>query len=110
MLTALLVEAFGTAVLSFVVFSLTHPKNDCQKNKVFIPPIIGATVGGLICVLAPLTQAGFNPARDFGPRFVALFAGWGSIAFQQWWVYVLGPIIGAVGGGALADRVLYADP
>ena len=51
-------EAVGTAVLAFCVFALTHPKNETTINKVYIPPLIGATVGALICVLAPLTQAG----------------------------------------------------
>ena len=48
---AFMVEAFGTAVLAFVVFSLTHPANDTMKHKVYIPPLIGMTVGGLISVL-----------------------------------------------------------
>ncbi|CAB9497655.1 Glycerol uptake facilitator protein-like [Seminavis robusta] len=104
---AFLVELFGTAMLSFAIFALTNPKNDTQKNGVYIPPLIGLTVGGLICVLAPLTQAGFNPARDFGPRIVAFFAGWKMIAFQGWWVYVFAPIIGALLGGFVADKVLY---
>jgi glycerol uptake facilitator protein len=75
----------------------------------FIPPIIGATVGALIAVLAPLTQAGFNPARDFGPRIVAYLAGWKTVAFQGWWVYVLGPLLGAPFGAAVADKVLYSE-
>lgn len=106
---ALYGEALGTAFLAFVIFSLTHPKNDTQKNNVYIPPLIGATVGGLICFIAPITQAGFNPARDFGPRIVAGLSGWGKVAFQKWWVYVVGPIVGAIAGGALADRVLYGE-
>ena len=73
--TAFFAEAFGTGVLAFVIFSLTNSNNDVAKNEVFIPPLIGATVGGLIAVIAPLTQAGFNPARDFGPRIVAWLAG-----------------------------------
>lgn len=103
---ALFAEAFGTAILSFVIFSLTNSENDTAKNSVFIPPIIGVTVGALICVIAPLTQAGFNPARDFGPRIVAWAAGWGKIAFQGWWVYVVGPIVGAPIGAYVADRLL----
>jgi glycerol uptake facilitator protein len=106
--TAFFAEAFGTGVLAFVIFCLTNPRNDVQKNKVFVPPLIGATVGALICVIAPLTQAGFNPARDFGPRIVAWLAGWKGVAFTKWWLYVLAPLVGAPIGAAIADKVLYA--
>lgn len=105
---AFLVEALGTAVLSFVIFSLTNKKNSTAKSG-YIPLLIGATVASLIASLAPLTQAGFNPARDFGPRIVAFLAGWKTVAFQGWWVYVFGPIFGAVVGATLADKVLHAD-
>jgi glycerol uptake facilitator protein len=108
-LIAFCAEAFGTAFLAFVIFSLTHPKNDASKNNVYIPPLIGATVGGLIAVIAPLTQAGFNPARDFGPRIIAWLAGWKAIAFQSWWVYVIAPIVGAPIGAFVADKLLYGD-
>jgi len=54
-------------------------------------------------VIAPLTQACFNPARDFGPRLFTAVAGWGTEVFRAnnywWWVPVIGPCIGAVGGG-----------
>ena len=99
----------GTAILAFVIFALTNKKNETTKESpMLVPPLIGATVGGLISVIAPLTQAGFNPARDFGPRIIALFAGWGkAVAMKGWWVYVLGPIIGAPIGGFIADKLLY---
>jgi len=63
----------------------------------------------LISVLAPLTQACFNPARDFGPRLFAYFAGWGSVAIpglaDTGWltVYIAAPICGAIVGGAVYD-------
>jgi glycerol uptake facilitator protein len=106
---AFAVEAFGTAILSAVIFSLTHPRNDTTKQQ-FIPPLIGGTVGALICTFAPLTQAGFNPARDFGPRIVAYLAGWKSVAFLpigSWFVYIVAPIVGAVLGASFVDGVLY---
>lgn len=106
--TAFFAESIGTTILAFVIFALTHPKNETMKSG-FVPPLIGLTVGGLISVLAPLTQAGFNPARDFGPRIVAWFAGWKTVAFTNSWLYIVAPIIGAVCGAALADQVLYAD-
>jgi glycerol uptake facilitator-like aquaporin len=105
---AFLAEALGTGVLAFVIFSLTNKKNNTAKSG-YVPLLIGATVGALIAVIAPLTQAGFNPARDFGPRIVALIAGWKEVAFQGWWVYVLGPIVGAVAGAAVADKVLFVE-
>jgi len=46
-----------------------------------------------------------NPARDFGPRIVAYFAGWKRIAFQGWWVYVVAPVFGAITGGIVADKL-----
>lgn len=106
--SAFLAEAYGTAILALVIFSLTNSKNETTaKNPILIPPLIGATVGALISGIAPLTQAGFNPARDFGPRLVALLGGWGGIAMQGWWVYILAPIVGALVGAFIAEKVLY---
>jgi len=107
-LGAFIAEAFGTAVLAFAIFALTHRCNGNEQKKVLVPPLIGACVGALIVLIAPLTQAGFNPARDFGPRIVAYLAGWGNIAFKGWWVYVLAPIVGAPIGAFIADKVLHS--
>jgi glycerol uptake facilitator-like aquaporin len=60
-MTAFFVEAFGTGVLAFVVFALTHSKNDAQVNNVYIPPLIGLTVAALVSILVPLTQCGMDP-------------------------------------------------
>lgn len=55
----------------------------------------------LIMQFAPVTGCGMNPARDLGPRLVTLLTGWkGSALSRGWWVYTVGPIIGAVAGGA----------
>ena len=80
-----------------MIFWLIHPKNESQ----YTPLLIGMTVGGLICLLAPISQGGFNPARDFGPRLFAYFAGWGDAAFPAppysfLTVYILGPILGGI--------------
>ncbi|MDR2366973.1 MAG: aquaporin [Deltaproteobacteria bacterium] len=70
------------------------------------PAFIGLTVAAVISVLAPLTQVGPNPARDFGPRLVAYFMGWGKVAIPGpsggfFTVYVLSPCLGAVVGAWL---------
>ena len=105
--TAFFAEMFGTAILAAVVFALTHPGNDTMIHNVYIPPFIGLTVAGVITVTAPLTQCGINPARDFGPRIVAYMAGWTEVAFQNCWVYIVAPIVGAPLGAMLIDKVLY---
>ena len=109
---ALLVEAWGTAILVFVIFSITHPDNTTiNNNKGIIPIIVGLTVASLISLYGPLTQAGLNPARDFGPRLFAAMAGWGKIAIPGprygFWAYIIGPLVGGLAGGALNDLVMF---
>ena len=102
---AVLVEGFGTAVLVLVIFALTAPGNTAIPKANLVPFFIGFTVAVLISLFAPLTQAGWNPARDFGPRIVAYALGWGSIAIPGpvggFWVYIVGPMIGGPLGGLI---------
>ena len=109
-LGAALVEGFGTAVLAFVIFALTDRRNAGLTAKPLTPLLIGFTVAALISLFAPLTQAGWNPARDFGPRVVAYFAGWGEIAIPGpragFWAYVAGPMLGAPLGAALHELLI----
>src|SRR5208283_1006790 len=83
----------------------------------FIVAAIGASYGA---------NAGYaiNPARDFGPRLFAYFAGWGKVALpgtynapgfsfsDYWWIPIVGPLIGGVIGVVIYDLfigdVLYA--
>ena len=100
---AALVEGFGTAVLVLVIFALTSPRNADRPGANLTPFFIGFTVAVLISLFAPLTQAGWNPARDFGPRLVAFGLGWGRVAIPGpdggFWVYIVGPLIGGPLGG-----------
>lgn len=107
---ALFIEAWATGVLVFVIFALTDPHNTTVGSgtrKVPVPILIGATVMILISLYGPLTQAGLNPARDFGPRAFAALAGWGEVAVpgprSGFWVYIVGPVLGGLAGGALYD-------
>ena len=78
--SAFLAEALGTLILALAVFALTDARNHGGPGGRLTPVFIGLTVSALISVIAPLTQACFNPARDFGPRLFAYWAGWGKIA------------------------------
>lgn len=103
---AMLAEALGTAFLAFFVFAVTDQRNEGRPSGSFPAPFIGLTVALIISIVAPLTQAGLNPARDFGPRLFSFFMGWGQVAIPGprggfFTVYILAPIIGALIGGAV---------
>ena len=109
-LLAVSVEAFGTGILVFMIFALVDRWNLAKPGASLTPFFIGFTVAALISLFAPITQAGWNPARDFGPRIVAFLAGWDSIAIpgprNGFWVYIIGPLVGGLVGGTAYDRLL----
>jgi len=109
-LQAMLVEALGTGILVLVIFALSDPDNLAAPDPSLVPFLIGFTVAVLISLFAPITQAGWNPARDLGPRLVALLAGYGSIAIPGpqggFWVYIIGPLLGGPLGGLLYQRAI----
>ena len=105
---AMFAEGFGTFLLVMFIFALTEGCNVGRPSDALAPLFIGLTVSSIIFLVAPLTQAGLNPARDFGPRLVAWLMGWGEAAFPQpgsgafFWVYIFSPLL----GGALAAYAL----
>lgn len=108
---AFFAELLGTLILAFVVFALGDRNNAAAPQSGLAPVFVGLTIAILISVIAPLTQAGFNPARDFGPRLFAFFAGWGEIAIPGprgigfLTVYIIAPLVGAVIGGGVYDQL-----
>jgi glycerol uptake facilitator protein len=101
--TAFYVEALGTAVLVLVILCTADERNVARPGPL-TALTVGLTITMLISLLAPLTMAGFNPARDFAPRVFSSLAGWGRIAFTtngSGWltVYIVGPVIGGQVGG-----------
>jgi glycerol uptake facilitator protein len=107
---AFLAELLGTAILGFVVVAVTDAGNSAGPGRM-AGAMIGLTVTALICVIAPLTQACFNPARDLGPRLFAYLAGWGDVAIPgpnargMVTVYIVAPIAGAVAGVGLYQLI-----
>jgi glycerol uptake facilitator protein len=109
---AILTEVLCTAILALVVFGVTDSHNPSAPPTYLAPLFIGLTVAALISIAAPLTQACFNPARDFGPRLFTFLAGWGTAALPGpngsgfFTVYILAPIVGAVAGGGVYELFL----
>lgn len=108
---AMLAEGIGTAFLAFFVFAVTDAKNISGPGRRLFPVFIGLTVSIVISVVTPLTQAGLNPARDFGPRLFAYLAGWGPIAIPGphggfFTVYIVSPVLGAISGAAVYQGLI----
>jgi MIP family channel proteins len=87
--TALLYEILLTAFLMFVIIAVA---TDARAVGAAAAIAIGGTVGLDALFGGPITGASMNPARSFGP---ALAAG----EWQDFWIYIVGPVIGAALGG-----------
>jgi aquaporin-4 len=91
--TGMIVEALGTFFLVWAIIGVAvHPR----AAKDWAAFAIGGALGMGVMVFGPLTGAGFNPARTFGPAIV-------SGTWDDFFVtYLIGPIL-----GALVASVLY---
>jgi MIP family channel proteins len=82
----LIAEALGAFFLVWAVIAVAvNPR----ATRDWAGLAIGATLGFAVLVLGPLTGAGLNPARWFGPALVA--SKW-----TDWWLYIIGPVAGGV--------------
>ncbi len=63
--------------------------------------LIGMTLAADILIAGPLTGAAANPARWLGPAVI-------SNTYQSFWVYWVGPIIGALLAGFISQYLLTA--
>lgn len=82
----LLAEAAGTFVLMWAVMAVAvNPRGE----KHFAGLVIGGALGLAVMVFGPATGAGLNPARWLGPALV-------SGSYPDFWVFILGPVAGAL--------------
>ncbi len=108
---AFLAEMMGTFALVFLIFSLTDGCNVGRPDDSLSPLFIGLSITIIISIIAPLTQAGLNPARDLSPRLFAYLAGWKNAAFpdSHWGfltVYVLGPVAGGILAALIFEKIV----
>jgi glycerol uptake facilitator protein len=101
-LPGMVCEAIGTFFLIWVIVGVAvNPR----ATKDWAALAIGAALGMGVMVFAPLTGAGFNPARSFGPAIVS--GEWGG-ADNFLLVYVLAPVVGALVAGFLYFNLVIA--
>ncbi len=96
---ALIAEALGAFLLTWAVMG-TAVNPAAPKGVAGIA--IGGALGVGVLIFGPATGASFNPARWFGP---ALTSG----EFADWWLYILGPILGATAAALLYQAVMELD-
>src|SRR3954462_1447749 len=96
---ALLAEAIGAFALMWAVMG-TAVNPNAPKGVAGIA--IGGTLGFAVMVFGPATGGSFNPARFLGP---ALAAG----SWSDAWLYLIGPIVGAVAAAWAYTWLMSAD-
>ena len=82
---SLVMEIVLTAILVTVILHTATGYRSIGHNAALA---VGSTVALLGLFASPISGASMNPARTLGPDIV-------SLNFTGWWVYVVGPVVGA---------------
>jgi len=85
-------EALGTFLLVFTIMAVAVDRRAPAGWAGFL---IGLAVATQIMVIGPFTGGSVNPARSFGPYLTNELFG-GSTPWAEFWVYIVGPVVGAV--------------
>ena len=93
-MTGIGLETLGTFVLAVSALVATA----WVSRATFQALAVGGTLTILILFIGPLTGAGFNPARSLGPAFASEY-------FSNLYVYLVGPIAGAILAGLLFRQI-----
>jgi aquaporin PIP len=99
-------EIIGTFILVYTVFSATDPKRSARDSHVPVlaPLPIGFAVFIVHLGTIPITGTGINPARSFG---AAVIYGHQK-AWDDQWIFWVGPFIGAAIASAYHQYILRA--
>ncbi|AMM22669.1 hypothetical protein AX769_21275 (plasmid) [Frondihabitans sp. PAMC 28766] len=95
---AVAVEAGMTACLLLAIFFMTSH----HRTARFTPLLLWLLITVLVWQLAPVTGTSMNPARSLGPALIARNLG-------RYWIYVLGPLLGAATAAALFSLARHTE-
>ncbi|KAL5995700.1 Aquaporin PIP2-7 [Asimina triloba] len=104
--TALGAEIIGTFLLVYTVFSATDPKRKARDSHVPVlaPLPIGFSVFIVHLATIPITGTGINPARSFGAAVIYN----NDKAWDDHWIFWVGPFVGALAAAAYHQYILRA--
>lgn len=103
-LAGFLAEFIGTFALMWAIMGVAvNPTSD----RAWAPFVIGATLGAAVMLMAPMTGAGFNPARAFGPALVTGEFGPGGTFLLA---FIVAPIAGAVAAAMAYSAIALKPP
>ncbi len=83
---SLVMETVLTAILVTVILNTATGYRSIGHNAALA---VGSTVALLGLFASPISGVSMNPARTLGPDLV-------GFDFNGWWIYIAGPIVGAV--------------
>jgi MIP family channel proteins len=89
----------------FLMWAIVGVAVNPRATKEWAALAIGGALGMAVMVIGPMTGAGFNPARSFGPALVS--GEWGGF-FDFLLVYVAAPALGALAAALFYFYVLLA--
>ncbi len=82
---SLVMEVVLTTILVTVILNTATGYRSIGHNAALA---VGSTVALLGLFASPISGASMNPARTLGPDIV-------SLDFRGWWIYLVGPVVGA---------------
>jgi len=98
-LPGFLAELIGTFALMWAIMGVAVNPKGARDWAGFV---IGGTLGFAVMAIAPMTGAGLNPARAFGPSLV----GGGEEIGEFLVAYTLGPLVGALLAGTIYSAII----
>lgn len=99
---ALVLEIIATGLFVMVILTVATDERAPWKG-VMAPLLIGLFIFTAAVTVGPSSGGSFNPARSLDP--VLFNQDWGNV-----WIYIVGPLAGAVLGGAIWAGLVTRQP
>jgi MIP family channel proteins len=92
-ISALISEIIGTFILLMFILA------SCERDN-YLGPLLGLAFASVLISLntigGNISSCSLNPARSFAPAVIQAIAGGDKDPIKQIWIYIIGPILGAV--------------